>query len=306
VRPHGYRLSNTSIDSLSLSFPPDTVIESVTGAPVMDWKESAGDESKTVTVGLDEKRDRDFSISVAFNRDLASGTASITPPVPVVMGVNREKGWIGISADDNMEIGIGATDGTAAVDVSELPSSIVSGETFLGFKYLSRPFGLQLDVARNEKAEALDSIVDLAAYTTLVLEDGKRLTMSSFKIRSNSMRFFRTTLPEDAEVWSSYVDGKPVSPYKNPEGKLLVPLPPESGIASSDVELLFFRKRGAMDFSGRLQVDVPLPDIPVTLMMWEVYAPADYDYFGIGGNLDMETARPMIRVAIPVFRTVRV
>jgi hypothetical protein len=74
-------------------------------------------------------------------------------------------------------------------------------------------------------------------------------------------------LPQDAVVWSASLSGKPIRPGKATDGGLLLPLEKaRSGeeAPSFAVEILYFKRGTKWTNNGKLKLDLPLLDLPIS------------------------------------------
>jgi hypothetical protein len=98
-------------------------------------------------------------------------------------------------------------------------------------------------------------------------------------------------LPKDAQIWSVFVAGEPTKPRLN-KNKILIPLNRSnlgaSGLASFDVELIYFEKTQRFGWIGKKSTLFPVPDIIISQMLWSVYLPEGYDLLYFGGTVEKE------------------
>jgi hypothetical protein len=99
-------------------------------------------------------------------------------------------------------------------------------------------------------------------------------------------------LPKDAELWGTYVDGKSVKPTRNEKGKILIPLnrsqSSEGGLASFDVELIYFQKATPFGWLGIKKSSFAIPDLMMSRVIWSIYLPFDYSFIRFGGTMEKE------------------
>ena len=92
---------------------------------------------------------------------------------------------------------------------------------------ICKPHGI-LHCSIAVKGHALARDVLLSAETcrvaTVVKDRGHAVSYLSCRLRNAGEQFFRMTLPEGAELWGTYVQGRAVRPNRLPEGDILVPI----------------------------------------------------------------------------------
>jgi hypothetical protein len=100
------------------------------------------------------------------------------------------------------------------------------------------------------------------------------------------------TLPKDAELWGTYVDGKSVKPSKNEKDKILIPLnrsqSSEGGLAPFDVELIYFQKATKFSWFGIKKSSFAIPDLMMSRVIWSIYLPFGYSFIHFGGTMEKE------------------
>jgi len=135
-------------------------------------------------------------------------------------------------------------------------------------------------VSAHDDVDVLVTLLDQAEATTMFTRDGRRLTSVKYEVRNNRRQFLRIKLPEGAELWSSAVAGRAVTPATS-GGSILVPLirsqSQGGGLASFAVEVVYVETGDATSESGkgRFAAMLPKPDVPTTYVGWTVYAPSD-------------------------------
>ena len=89
----------------------------------------------------------------------------------------------------------------------------------LAYKYTGTNYAHSVQITRFEELPVLDAVADRIELTTVLTEEGQLLTQSSFMVKNNDKQFQRFKLPNDAEFWSSYVNG---ATHQAGEGRRLV------------------------------------------------------------------------------------
>ncbi|MFT4625175.1 MAG: hypothetical protein ACI8PZ_003841 [Myxococcota bacterium] len=266
------------LDTLRVKVPTDMTLLDVSGAGLRDW--TLADDG-TLTVLLNYEAEGAYQLSLDLEKVVAG---AVEVPLVQPLGVERSKGFVGVQALGNLELGAGAVQAAASVDVRTLPASIL-GRTatpvLLGFKYLGDGAVIPLDVSEHEEVDVLVTLLDQAAATTMFTADGRRLTSVRYQVRNNRKQFLRLALPEEAELWSASVAGKAVQPAAGGDGRLLVPLVRSSAqggsLSAFEVEVVYVENGEAPSESGkgRFEAELPRADAPTTYVGWTIYAPWD-------------------------------
>lgn len=275
----GHTILFSGVDTLRYDVPDGMTVLDVRGSGLRDWS-VAGDG--TLTVALNYAAEDSYTLSVDMERAVGEGSRTVEAPLLVPLGVERSKGFLGVTAAGNLEVAPGAVTGAAPVDVRALPAPIVGQTTqpvLLGYKYLGSDAKVPLVVTQYDEVDVLVTLLDQAEATTMFTEDGRRLTSVRYEVRNNRRQYLRLTLPTGAELWSAGVAGRAVQPAKAADGAILMPLirSASSGgaLSSFGVEVVYVESMDTPSATGRgrFEADLPRVDVPTTYLSWTVYAP---------------------------------
>jgi len=266
------------VDTFELQVPDGMTLLDVKGAGLRDW---SMDEENTLTVELNYAAENRYSLTLDMEKVIGEGSTNVDAPLVVPLGVERSKGWVGVEARGNLEIGAGDVQGATVVDVRTLPAQILgrtSQPVLLGYKYLVSDAKVPLVISAHDDVDVLVTLLDQAEATTMFTPDGRRLTSVKYEVRNNRRQFLRLKLPDGAELWSAAVAGRAVQPATS-GGSILVPLirsqSQGGGLASFGVEVVYVEtgEPTADNGKGRFEATLPKPDVPTTYVGWTVYAP---------------------------------
>jgi hypothetical protein len=270
----------------------DASLLDVTGKDIRDWKVTKEDGNQYLDVYLNFGVKGNYVLDIAYEKNIGQGSVVANMPQVKVMGVERENGHLGIASKTNVELEVNTLKNATLIDTKELPASIwrsSSSPILLAFKYLNHPFDVTIDVTRHEELPVLISAIDSAEYTTVHTEEGKALTSVTYRIRNNVKQFLRIGLPEKATLWSAFVAGKPVKPAQDTEDTILIPLEKSQRQGESlthfPVEIVYLDQSVKVGKIGSIDLRLPKTDIPVSELLWTVYMPEDYVYYGFKGDV---------------------
>ena len=271
---------HTGIRELTFKVPADTSVLDVSGTSVQDWRAA---QDGALTVLFSKEIVGSQSVRITFER---AATDSVEAPVIRPQGVEREKGFVGVVAVTNVEIAAGQVTGATSIDVRELPAELVAMTNqpiLLGFRYVADTFALPLTIKKHAEVGVLVTIVDSALFTAMQLEDGRRMTKAVYSVRNNRNQFLRLKLPEDAEIWSAEVSGNTVSPAKDEQGNVLIPLVRSAAgareLAAFPVDLVYVQTPDKpVARRGTVRVDLPTVGAPSMHVMVNYYVPPDARY----------------------------
>ncbi len=279
-----FNILHTAVRELKLTVPKGVSVLQVDGTNVQDWRVSAAGELQVVL-----RRDTIGSQLLRISYEKA-GKAAAEAPLIRAVGVEREKGFVGVVALANVEIAAGAVEGATGIDVRQLPADIIAMTNqpiLLAFRYVGAKVAIPLTVNKHAEVDVLVTIVDSGLFTTMQLADGRRMTKVVYSVRNNRNQFLRLTMPAAVglklDIWSVTVGGKTVNPAKDEKGSLLIPLVRSAGggrgLTSFPVEIVYVETPGDPPAGkGTMHVDLPVCAEPVIHLMYSYYLPAEGKY----------------------------
>jgi hypothetical protein len=303
-----YQILHTGIRELKVRKPEGAGVLAVTGNRLRDWR-VVGD---TIQIQLGYEALGTYELDVRLEQPAVAGAETILVPVVRAEGVEMEKGFIGVVAVSNVEISSGKVTAASPLDVRDLPPEILAmtaQPVIQAYRYLTGDFQIALKIKKHEDVPVLITIVDSAIATTMQTADGRRITRIVYNVRNNRNQFLRVRIAEEFEVWSTSVSGKSAKPARDEEKNMLIPLIRSGGaggdeVAAFPVEVVYVEKNAEINRTGkgRLRVELPAVDAPITHMMWDLYLPAEgkYDKRSFSGTLklvdqylDVKTGKPV-------------
>ena len=258
----------------------------------------AGYELASVTGGtLDRSEQQDGRIILAVSgaarrrhqflldleRASAGGSFKLETGVPTVMGSQRETGEIAVEGVGTLAVSSADAPGLRRMDVREADPSLlaVARQSLLAAYRYQRPAAggpaLAVDVVRFPDAGVLAAIAERAVATTLVTSQGRALTEVSLWLRNRAQPFMRVTLPVGASMLSVEVAGAPAKPAEGADG-MRVPLL-RAGFRPDgpyNVSFVYIHAGPAFAKKGTMQMTLPRMDVPVSLVEWELFVPAQF------------------------------
>ena len=281
-----YDIANAPVRELRVHVPEQFRNVEITG-PNIRSREQIGNDWR---IELQSPMSGGYLLNVTWDQPRTNtGTALELAGISAV-NVERETGWLAVSAPPSLQVGEQAAPDFQRMDTSDYPDWAGHTDASLALLYrYVRPGGkLALAVRRFDAAAVLEALVDSAQLTSVVADDGQMMTELSLNVRNNGRQFLSLELPAGAQVWSAFVAGQPVRPCWR-DGRLLLPI--ESTGADDGaltVQLTyagtnrFPQVRGAVDFAS------PKFDVPLKNAHWDIYLPADYEYRNFAGTMTRE------------------
>ncbi len=276
-----FNILHTAVRELKLKVPADASVLTVLGQNLQDWRVAAQGE---LTVVFRNEVIGSTQLQISFERVVKD---AVEAPVIRAVGVEREKGFIGVFAVTNVEITTGdKLAGARQIDVRQLPADLVAmtkQPILLAFRYVGDQVAIPLTVKRHEEVGVLVTIVDSALFTAMQLNDGRRITKVVYTVRNNRNQFLRLKLPKGADIWSVEVGGNTASPAKDEQGNVLLPLIRSGGgaqeMASFPVDVVYVEAPATVTPTrGKLRVELPTVDAPSMHIMFNYYLPPEGHY----------------------------
>jgi hypothetical protein len=277
-----YSILHAGVESLTVDLPADVTVLDVKGNGLRDWSVEQQKDRNVITAELNFEAKGSYSLYLNYEKQLPEGSAKVSVPDLQIQGVERVKGWVGVDARSALEIASGEVQNASTVDVRELPTAIL-GQTnwpvLLAFKYRKQDFAIPLEIRQHEDVDMLVTIVDSLAATSVMTRDGRRMTQLVYSMRNNRAQFLRLEMPDNVEIWSSFVGGRAVKPAKADDGRLLIPLARSQAsggaLASFAVEIVYVEDGAEPDLrgAGSFSASLPVAGVPSTQVAWTVYMP---------------------------------
>ncbi len=286
------------VDQFSLVLPEDVSAVDITGEGIKSKDESIEEQIvngkkvklKVYKIALHSKVKGKYTLYCAYEKASQDISQKTQMPSLGILGVERQTGYIAIGPRANVEIELAKIENASQVDVKELPPDKMSGidiPIFYAFKYVRYPYAISLNIKKHEDVSVLVAVVESANITTVLGKDGQIIVNALYQIKNRSKQYLDIVLPENAAIWSTFVDGKAVKPAKTEEGRILLPLVKhEEKNRSFPVEIIYETKQPKLFIFGAINLSAPQFDIPLTNVTWNVYLPFGLNYFNISSNLE--------------------
>ncbi len=281
------------VDKLAYDLPKGMTVLDVSGPGIRDWKLS---DTGRLDVALNFAAEGNYVLSIGLEKAMADDSKSLAAPIVTPVGVERNKGYVGVESRGNLEIEAAKVDGATPVDVRALPGAILGiteQPLLFGYKYVGTKPAIELATGAHGEVDVLVTLVDQTVARTMWTREGRRLTKVSYQVRNNRRQFLRLALPPGAELWSTSVGGRGVQPAKGSDGRVMVPLlrsQEQGGVLSAfTVDVVYVEKGDPTGTGGRgrFTAVLPKPDAPSTYVAWTVYSPqgAKVQRLGQDGSL---------------------
>lgn len=280
-----------AVRTVSFEVPSDATVAKVSGPMVGNWEAKAG-APQVVVVELKGDFKGTTPLVVELDRAWEDSLQSITIPLTKMRGVERESGFLAISALTTIEITPADVKELQRVDVKELPRTLTfrPNPVVLAFKFREAGGSITVKVQRHAELPVVTGMADASVHTVLQTADGKRVTRSTWSVRNSQRQFVRIVLPKGATVWSTVLDGGPVKPASGGEDVVLIPLKKAASFQDTEtpfeVEVVTIAESGAMGEKGKLSLALPRCDLPIAALRLSLWVPDGWLYDDFTGSLE--------------------
>ena len=259
-----YNILHSEVDAVQIVIPENMNILSVTGEGVGEWHEVDQDGNRVIIVPFTYGKKGKVLVRVTSETPLTeNGLANLFSGFEAA-GTVRETGFVGIELNTSAEVIMPESSGLEKISIQKLPQVLINKSVkplIMGFKYVKHPFSIVLDIKKHEKIGVPIATINSASVVTLFTEDGKVVHRIEYMVRNSSKQFLEITLPDKADVWSVFVDKKPVESSINSNGKLLVPLIRSQSINNKlgtfPVEIIYNMADDGFTFLGEQTSNLP-------------------------------------------------
>ncbi len=287
-----YEIQNAPIKELSLRIPGELKNVEISGANIRR-KDNDGEIWKVEFQG--KVRSAQI-LTVTWEQPRLAGTNYVEPLGIGAANVERETGTIAIVARPPLQVTARDAGELKPIDLRDLPdwAGQPNEATVLAYRYVKPGYKLALEARRFAEAEALQVLVEKMNLSTVVADDGQRMTLISLAVRNQGRQYLEITLPPGAKVWSAFVAGQAVRPSEK-DGKLLLPLEHSTGDeAPIGIELVYVDSGKFPQRSGAMDLISPRLDAPFKSAKWELFLPLDYKYSDFSGTMTHEVETAML------------
>lgn len=228
-------------------------------------------------------RDR-YEISLRLKRAFGPNDTRVRLPVPRLLDVERDTGFVAVEVPGKLSVEKVEGEGLVGIDVRELPRAIVENAVtpvVRAFRIADRRGPAFVEIARYPEASLASGGVDHVKAVTVVTADGRAMTEARFSIRNNLKQYLTVDLGEGAEVRSAAIDGEPIKPSQDDQGRVLIPLVRSrrsaGGLVPFRVQLVYEEKLSALGLLGRTDLRLPKLEVPIASVAWRIRTPGGYE-----------------------------
>ncbi len=288
------RLQEVSF-SLPESTPTEVSIRGIGDTIVKETSSNVAEGRRYWKVQLADRKAGSVRLAIDFNQPLNS-EKNIEINLPIARGhdIAYQSGAVAIEGHPELEIEM--SQNPRAVDIGELvDAEFQVGKRLIGvFGYVGTGDTAIAKVSRRPVHRLPTTIVERAELVTQVSCNGISQTAARFKLRTKAA-YIESRLPNNAELWTVLLDGKPTLPQKE-QDRVLIALPPNMQVASRDLQLVFESPTGEILLRGQIDIQPPVlyerEDIdaenmliPIADLKWDLILPSGFRVAYTDGSL---------------------
>lgn len=278
----------SSLNILSISVPGNYQVVRVDGAPVSEWKVRDTAIGRVLEIPFRYDIDQAANFTIHGERILGEDTLAADFTGFKIIDARRETGDIGIVAESTVQVEVEEQKDNKQLEklaYHKLPQGILSMSSkpiLSAFKYTKHPFKLFFRITKHERLQGITTVIESAELSALFLKEGKMINHVVYTIRNTFKQFMELELPQEAVIWTVYVDNKRGKASKNEAGKLLIPLLRSSGngeqLKPFPIELIYSLPCDKFGKTGKREYFMPVSDIFVNKMKVTMHMPPGYRY----------------------------
>ncbi len=238
-----------------------------TGKNVRNWQKT----ERGFRVQLHTPVSGAYTLLATYERPFRPQGETLTFTGARPVDAQSEQGYtLVISANQFQVVPVTMTGSLTPLETGEVPAEyrlFFDAPILAAYRYTARPFNLQLELKPLAQAEVVSQVVDRAALTTRITEEGQVVTEARYFVKNKGAPHLRVRLPQNSELWTVTVDGTAVVPVKDDNGNL-IPLPnrPDPNVLTEVRVKMASRARNA----NRLTVEAPVVASPLLLAEWHI------------------------------------
>jgi hypothetical protein len=296
-----YTILHHSVQTLEIAMPEGWNLLSVNAEGLQEWKVLSGEKGQILRVRLGYPKKGSLAVVLDLEKSVEEKEAVVQLPQFKALSVEREQGTLGIESKGAVELEVAEKSGLQPIDPQELPPSLWQSARqpiLFAFRY-TQSHDLAVAVKRHAEVPVLTTTIDEADAVTLMTVRGQAVTRVNYQVRNHLKQYLTLRLPPGAQLWSAFVGGEAVKPTLVEKGVYRIPLAKSQlqGQAAFPVEVVYYEAAKGFSPLGARAVRFPLPDAPISKVLWSLYLPEKYRFLHFGGDMEKGMLESPIRAA---------
>ncbi len=287
-----YTILYAGAKEFQLLIPPEMTVVSADGMSAFRYETERTPQGTLLKGETAFPIRKAYEISLRLHKETPRDGESFDVPLPRALKVERQQGWLAIEAPGKLRVEEAEKKEALAVDVRQLPPEMLESAVspiLKAYRFHTPEAKVRLTTSRLPEKEPVSGSVDRVRATSLVSTDGKVLTDLRIGLRNRLRHSLTLALAEGTQVRSTLLDGEPVKPSRDPEGRLVVPLKRSEGQAQLQpfvVQVVFENELGSLGWVGAPDLVLPALDLPISSLAWSIFAPARNVYSRPEGDVE--------------------
>ena len=284
-----YDIEHAGVKAFRLQPPRPDLALVVSGRNISRVRK-VDDEQGIWEVELHGKVEDQYGLEVSYQAPFEHNESALTIEPLRTLGTESQKGYVAVFPGGRLQIQPTAVpEFLRPEDARSIPRRFGAGDlsdAVLCYRTTEADYDLTLNVVRHDAADVLPAQVQSVRLESVITKENQSLNQMTMQLDPGSLRFLETRLPEGAEIWSVFVNETAVRPLVE-DGLYMIPI--EAGAdRTATVELIYQQaaKKGLLGnkhlFAG------PRFQLPLSDVVWTVYAPAGYRYDRFGGTMNYQ------------------
>jgi nucleoid-associated protein YgaU len=229
-----FELTGGHREQLALHLPPQAEVLNVEAADLSGWSVEKAAGGDRLVARFRRALRGHVEVNVTFELPRPGETAAL--PDLYAEDVDEQRGYLAASAESPLSLAALDTRGGEAVDPRQIPAHLarsLKAPVSLAFRTQGKGFQGSVRLERHATVALAQATIDAAYFTTVLTDEGRQVVKATFLMKNNLRPYLAVTLPEGAELWSTFVSGEAVSPSRE-GGKVLVPLVKSRDLGEGD------------------------------------------------------------------------
>lgn len=211
-------------------------------------------------------------------------SAALDIALPRCLGVEREHGWLAVEVPGKLRLDEASRQDLTPVEARQLPGEVLGSAVspiLKAYRYHRAAPALRVSVERLPEEELAEGAIDRIDAVSVLSPEGKLLTELRITLRNTLRPSLSLTMPEAMEVRSLLLDGEPVKPSRDDQGRLLLPLKRSRGQERQEpfaLVVVLESARPPLGMLGAPELVLPAADLTAAALRWELHLPASNHY----------------------------
>lgn len=146
------------------------------------------------------------------------------------------------------------------------------------------------------RVETAQATVSLAQFETRLVADGSMLVTANYIVQHSAPLNWMIDLPSIDQILTCEINQLPANPIRRGENqiefRLATPQPRENEMPATEVLVSYSLKSDSLDpVSGQVALELPLTELFIHRLDWELSIPAEYEPTAVEGNVQISSAQ---------------